>query len=279
MTTSSSRNFISTRDEIIAYAYRKLDVIGPGDTPSANQVTQASAVLNAMVLEWQNDGIGLWTLIEDTVKLTASTATVTLDECVDIDNVLFRRNEGDTPLHRLTRPEYRAIQDKTTEGTPTSYYVDFQLAAPVLYLYPVPENTTGCVTGTDALIYLCSNDHTSATATDKPITGTDYADYWTATTDVTATAAWANATDYYSDVIKYTKYQRLQDFDGASDNPDFPVRWYQALIWGLAAELAPENGIVDAAHDKILMRASRYYQRAKGSDTDMGDLRISPRIR
>lgn len=279
MTVSGSRDFILTRDNIIYYAYRKLDVLGPGDSPSADQITQGAAVLNSMVLEWQNDGIGLWTLTEDTAKLTASTVSITLDACLDIDNVLFRKDEADTPLTRLTREEYRAITDKGTTGTPTSYYCDFQLAAPVLYLYPVPENTTGCVTGTDALIYLCSNDHESATADNKPITGTDYDDYWVATTDVTATGAWANATAYYSDVIKYTKYQRLQDFDASADNPDFPVRWYQALVWGLAAELAPENGITDAMHDKILMRANRYYERAKGSDSDMGDLRISPRIR
>lgn len=279
MTTSSSRDFILTRDNIIYQAYRKIDVIGPGDSPSANQITQGGVVLNELVLEWQNDGIGLWTLTEDTIKLTDGTANVTLDACLEIENVLFRKNGADTPLRRLTREEWRNITDKTTEGAPTSYYVDFQLAAPVIYFYPVPPNTTGCVTATDASVVICSHDHTSSTADNKPVTGTYYTSYWDVTTDVTTSGAWADETVYYSDVVKYTKYQRLQDFDATGDNPDFPVRWYQALIWGLAAELAIENGIADAMLDKITMRANRYYERAKGSDSDMGDLTISPRLR
>jgi hypothetical protein len=33
------------------------------------------------------------------------------------------------------------------------------------------------------------------------------------------------------------------DFDAASNNPEFPIEWGNTLIWGLAAELASEYGL------------------------------------
>ena len=33
------------------------------------------------------------------------------------------------------------------------------------------------------------------------------------------------------------------DFDTAADNPEFPIEYGNALVWGLAAELASEYGL------------------------------------
>mgnify|MGYP000980940015 CR=1 FL=1 len=39
-------------------------------------------------------------------------------------------------------------------------------------------------------------------------------------------------------------YQRpFEDFDSATDNPDFPQEWFEALKYGLASRLAPEYGL------------------------------------
>ena len=52
------------------------------------------------------------------------------------------------------------------------------------------------VVGTDTNDYVCIADHTSVTATNRPITGTDYATFWEATA-VTG-GVWANSTAYTS---------------------------------------------------------------------------------
>jgi len=280
MTVSGSRDWALTRDNIIYQAYRKINVYGPSDTPQSGDITQAGVVLNAMVQEWQNDDVFLWTQAEDLQLVTDGTAYVTLDSYViDVENVRWVKNGTETPLRRLTREEYYALPDKTTEGTPTSFYVNCTLSATTMYLWPVPAYTTSCVTGTDALYYVCKLDHTSATATDKPITGTSYTTYWEATTDVAPTATWATATAYYSDRIKLTKTVQLQDFDASTDSPDFPVRWMQALIYGLADELATEHNISDSLHSKVQAKFLYYYTRAKNSNSEGGDLNVLPRLK
>lgn len=50
----------------------------------------------------------------------------------------------------------------------------------------------------------------------------------------------------------------LADFNLAVDNPDFPQEWYQALKWGLAAELAPEYGATERKITRIEQKAMLY---------------------
>lgn len=280
MAVSGTRSFIRTRESLIASAYRKIHAIGPNESPSPGQTTAAQEALNQMVLSWQNDGIFLWTQNEEYAKLTADTNYVTLDaDTLEVRDVRFYSNETETIMSPLTREEYKGISNKADGGDPTSYWVDFALAAPVMYLYPRPENTTGLVTGTDTNEYHCTNDHTSATATNKPITGSDYDDYWTSTTLFgTGVGTWANATAYYSDHIRFVKIIRLQDFAAAANNPDFPVRYYQSLVYGLAVELAHEYGIMDAEYDKLVAKFTYEYARARGADHEMMGVSFGPRF-
>ena len=41
------------------------------------------------------------------------------------------------------------------------------------------------------------------------------------------------------------------DFDAASDNPEFPIEWANALVWGLAAELGSEYGLDEREQAKL----------------------------
>lgn len=50
----------------------------------------------------------------------------------------------------------------------------------------------------------------------------------------------------------------LADFNLSTDNPDFPQEWYQALKWGLAAELAPEYGATERKITRIEQKAMLY---------------------
>lgn len=278
MAVSGSRNFIANRNDLIQASLRKLGAVAQGQTPSAEAYTEASFALNSMVLGWQLDNIFLWTQSDDLQLLTADTASYTLDsDIVSVENVFFRRDNDDTLLTPITREEYKDIPDKKTSGKPLKYYLDTLLAAPVLYLWPVPEYSTGCIVGSDTNNYLCSVSHTSS-SDDFPITGSDYADYWESTSETGS--VWVTATSYYSDVIRYTKVLRLQDFDTSSDNPDFPVRYYQALTWGLADQLSNEYPAVDnARRAEIHRRFLEEYARIKTDNFDGTPLIISPRFR
>jgi hypothetical protein len=280
MAVSGSRDFIYTRDTLIAAILRKLKVIVQGGTPTASQYSGASEALSVMQLDWQNEGIFLWTNADLHLAITADTASITASttaDTIEISNVFYRENEADTMLQKVTLSEYMALTNKKTSGTPTHYYPEYLLASTKIHLFPVYAHTTGVVTGSDANTYLCTNDHTSAAAT-EPTTGTDYADDWEATTTLTTGGAWVTATAYYSGHIRLTKTFRLQDMDASTHNPDFHARAYAALLWGGCAALAPEYKNLNETK-YFETKADQYFKRFLFGQAETGSMRIIPRIR
>ena len=146
-----------------------------------------------------------------------------------------------------------------------------------MWLFPVYSHTTGAVTGSDASVYLCTNDHESASAT-YPTTGASYANDWVVTTQISTGGAWVTATNYYSGHIRCTKTQRLQDFDASANNPDFHVRAYNALVMGLAASLAPEYLTINEAKFWIVL-AKEAKERFMLSQTEHGPIYVKPRFK
>lgn len=55
--------------------------------------------------------------------------------------------------------------------------------------------------------------------------------------------------DYDKIELTYTVYP--DDFDATTDNAQFPPEWFNALAWGLAAELASEYGIPEQTEAKL----------------------------
>ena len=64
MTRSGSIDFNQTRNEIIESALRKIGALAEGETPTAQQVTNASQELNRLVKTWITKGHHLWALDE-----------------------------------------------------------------------------------------------------------------------------------------------------------------------------------------------------------------------
>ena len=93
------------------------------------------------------DGIQLWTIDETTQTLTEGTANYTLDSfTLDILEAVISRTENsqrtDFQMSRINREDYLNIPVKSTKGRPSQFFLDMQRAAPVIYLYPTPDNST-----------------------------------------------------------------------------------------------------------------------------------------
>jgi hypothetical protein len=280
MAVSGSRDFIYTRDQIITAALRKLSVVKQGGTPSANQLTYGSEALNIMQFALQNRGILLWTETDGASKLTADVNYVTISSAADIvevKDVCFRHAGSDTPLAKMTEEEYKRLSNKEESGSPTHYFIEYLLGSTKMWLYPVYEYSTGAVTGTDAAVYVTKIDHTSSTD-DTPTTGTDYATNWELTTLMTSSGAWADATAYYSGHVKYTKVMRLQDVDSGTDNPDFHVRAYEALVYGLMDRLSPEYNKPLNERRIIKAEAEQKMDEFMAAQGETGNIRISPNL-
>lgn len=267
MATSGLFTFDPSRTQIIEGALQRIGVMGAGQSASSDQLAQGAFWLNLLVKSIQNEGVRLWTEEWETQTLTASSE----------------------------------------------------------------------VTGTDGLIYECIRPHTSS-ASNKPITGSDYTTYWTQRG--TTGGVWADATAYTSigvfdlpartigitkafyrstqdndiniDLVKFVDYldesdktikgdpvkmainedistprvflypipddttdvihilriRPLHDFSAAGDTSDFPQRWVETIIYGLAERLAH---VYSLDINSIQLFDNRYrnsLQKAKAEDSE-----------
>lgn len=151
MATSSSANFAVTRDDIIKGALRLCGALALGETPSTDQVSEASDALNMLVKAWQADGMALWARSEYALALTldAKSYAIGIGQTVNIAKPLKvtqailhdTQTNVDIPMRIITRDEYLRLGDKSTSGQPTQIYYDPQRDTGILYVYP-PANAS-----------------------------------------------------------------------------------------------------------------------------------------
>jgi hypothetical protein len=143
MTTSGSRDFNLDVGEIIEEAYERCGI----EVRTGYDAKTARRSLNLMFADWANRGINLWTVKQGTVTLTQGQATETLaTSVVDVLEVVLRRGGTDYEIERISRGEYVTLPNKTTQGRPSQYWLNKQIA-PIINLWATPENST------DQLIY------------------------------------------------------------------------------------------------------------------------------
>lgn len=146
---------LATAGDLIAFALRAATVTGVGQTPTAEDASDALVVLNALLAEWQ---INRW-LVYDLVDVAATAtgaasyqvgAGLTYDfswptgQRPDRIDAAFARliSTGiDTPLYPfMAREGYNRIAAKAAVGLPESYFYDSGATVGTLYFYPVPSS-------------------------------------------------------------------------------------------------------------------------------------------
>jgi hypothetical protein len=144
MATSGTATFNMDFTEIAEEAF---DMAGV-EMRSGYHLRSARRSLNTMFLEWANRGINLWTVESGTESLTEGTASYTMPaDTIDLLEYNIRTNAGntstqtDTTLNRISVSTYASIPNKLSKGKPIQIYIDRAQAAPVVYLYPVPDGS------------------------------------------------------------------------------------------------------------------------------------------
>ena len=153
-TTSGTTTFDKTFaiDEIIEEAYERIGLQGV----SGNQLRQARRSLNIMFQEWGNRGLHYWEVANNSITLVDGQATYTMyratgDGTSDatavygVDDVLeaVYRNASsvDTPLTKINRSTYQGLSNKTSEGTPSQYFVQRFIDKVTITLYLTPGSS------------------------------------------------------------------------------------------------------------------------------------------
>ena len=149
-TTVFDKNFAI--DEIIEEAYERIGMQGV----SGNQLRMARRSLNIMFQEWANRGLHYWEVANNSITLVDGQATYTMfrstgDGTSDatavygVDDVLeavYRNSSNvDTPLTKINRSTYQGLSNKTSEGTPSQYFVQRFIDKVTITLYLTPGST------------------------------------------------------------------------------------------------------------------------------------------
>ena len=153
-TTSGTTTFDKTFaiDEIIEEAYERIGL----QSVSGNQLRQARRSLNIMFQEWGNRGLHYWEVANNSITLVDGQAEYTMFRSTGdgtssttavygVDDVLeavYRNSSSvDSPLTKINRSTYQGLSNKTSEGTPTQYFVQRFIDKVIVTLYLTPGSS------------------------------------------------------------------------------------------------------------------------------------------
>lgn len=139
---------MATAAQIINRALRLIGVLASGETPSANEQSDALMALNAMLDAWRNESLMVYALRDETLTLTgASSYTIgtggnlNTTRPVKIEGAYQRVSNIDYPIHIADKREYDRIADKTTQSQITDWlYYEPSYPLGKLFMYPVPTS-------------------------------------------------------------------------------------------------------------------------------------------
>lgn len=310
MATSGSVNFTMNRNEIIVDVLETLKVKNPNQAAKAADIESCARKLNMMVKSWMKQGMHLWAMSEATLFLEAGAAEYTLgttgDHCTNsyVHTTLSTAEAlGSTSLG-LTAFTGMSASDNigivlddgsvhwtTIVGAPgatTTIALGLASAAAagaVVFTYTTKINRPL------RIISAYRRDISNADIPVDIIARTDYSDLSNKYSSGKAIQIYYNpqltngilsvwpAPDLATDVIRFWYERPLEDFDAATDNPDFPIEWAEAICAGLAYRMAKTYGatqseINDLKEDAVLMLDS-----AAGFDKEDTSVFFQPDMR
>tara|TARA_R110000751_G_scaffold1248_2_gene4798 strand:- start:303 stop:1001 length:699 start_codon:yes stop_codon:yes gene_type:complete len=143
MATSGTTAFNLDISDIMEEAY---DLCGL-ELRSGYSYRGAKRALNLVFLEWQNKGLNLWTVEQDSITVVAGTSSYTvITGALDIVDVFIRTDSGDTNkqfdqrLNRISRTEYNHQATKLNQSKPTQFYVDKDNDSVKIILWSTPDS-------------------------------------------------------------------------------------------------------------------------------------------
>ena len=138
MTTSGTTDFNLNIDEVIQESFERIG----RQVRTGYDLKSARRSLNLLLSEWGNRGVHLWKVINHSQNLTQGTTTYTAPaNTSDVLEAVFRNGDTDTTMTKISRSEYQAIPNKSSQGTPSQYYVRRNLSNVEISLYLTPNVT------------------------------------------------------------------------------------------------------------------------------------------
>lgn len=151
MTTSGTYSYQLTRDQILTAAIRKLGVLAEGQSPSAQNLSDASIALNTAIAQLRAIGMPLWARKEYTFTPTSATYTIgigqTLNTAFPVKLIQsFRTSSGaQIPMEIESREDFNILPGSSI-GTPLKVNYQPNINYGTLSFWPTPTGNTDTVT-------------------------------------------------------------------------------------------------------------------------------------
>jgi hypothetical protein len=143
MATSGTVALNLTAREVVTFALRKIRVCSVAETPAAEDAEHARLELSLLLKTLALEAPHLWRQTFGTVTPLTFPSFLLSPRPITVVEARFRDIHGrDLPMVEMTRQEYVDLPQKTSTGTPTSYYVDQQRDATTLYIWPMMAAAT-----------------------------------------------------------------------------------------------------------------------------------------
>lgn len=174
--------------------------------------------------EWrETESTTLTSVIQDAEGYNKVRVYPILNDTDDIGHVMLGT---DSLAYRCISNHTSASTNRPITGADYADYWEVYTSHASTWANATSYDIGNVVTGSNTKDYKCILAHTSVTSTNKPITGTSYATYWSA-----IAGTWATSTDYY-------EYNELEldyiyvptDMSSDTDVPSIPTHYHPALV-------------------------------------------------
>jgi hypothetical protein len=143
MTTSGTYNYAPDAGSVSIKAFARCGIRRTEIT--TEHLADALAEMNFMQADWSASGVNLWQvdlqsvpLVQGQITYASSASTMfMLDAWISVQSGAATT---DRLIFPLSRSDYASLANKRMQGAPTSFWFD-RLVNPVIYLWPVPDQT------------------------------------------------------------------------------------------------------------------------------------------
>lgn len=290
MPSSGSVNFAINRDEIIKASLRKLAQLEGGETPSYDDITDAAFALNMMVKALNNNGAQIFAQQQATLFLQKADHDYSIGPSGDHATHSYTS----TQIKVAAAAGATTIDVDSTSGMAANDYIGFVLDSGSFYwttvssvtdsdtvVIPAPGLTSAAAVDNYVYFYRTKAHRPLRILTawmsnlvnnqDYPVSlyrdRDAYFHRYSKIDDGQPTHIYYDPqltngviyTNYeqtnVNEVLKYIYQAPFEDFDAATDNPDFPQEHYEDLVYGLALRLAPDYGVSIEARRQLFQEA------------------------
>jgi len=282
MAVSGSKNYAITRADIIEASLRKIGVYDAGESISGPDTSAATTALNLLVKELSAAGADIFLRDEITLFLqndtqsyalgtthstrsfvettlsAAGAASATVLSVTSSTGMTAADNIGIKLTDNSIHWDTIVSVDSSTQVTVTTGLLTAAAKSKKVYAYTTKAGRP------TKIIHALRRDKNDLDTEVSIIGEKDYrqqsnkgsagppVEIWYQPTLTTGTLyVWPVDGGANFDKLILSAQYYPDDFDAASDNPEFPIEWGNTLVWNLAAEIASEHGVPEKEQAKL----------------------------